>query len=94
MEVTLEDETPPQGLQMDFLVDFLELLNREIPPAKAKSPLRLPHSINYVKPGTIEVNLYPANGGSYHIPVKVAGKSAQEVVGEVRRLFDKISLIS
>lgn len=87
------DDNPPQGLQMDFLVYFLELLNTAVPPAKEGNHLAPEHNINLVDNEAIEVNLYPAEGGVYHIPVKVVGKSAQEVVAEVRQKLDRILLI-
>ncbi len=75
--------------KMDQIVDFLKLLNDKIPPIKEKNYLIRPHSINYINAETIEVNLRPLSGGSYHIPVKVIGKTAQEVVGKVRELYDR-----
>jgi len=78
------------NLPMNLLVDFLKLLNDKISPAKEIDNLSLPHNINYVNDEIIEVNLYPLGGGSYHLPVKVIGKSSQEVVQEIFNMYRRL----
>ncbi len=70
---------------MNDLLEFLNCLNKAIPPANETHSLIPKHSITLVDDTTIEANLYPATGGQYHIPIKVKDQPVDALISEIEQ---------
>lgn len=79
---------------MNDLLEFLNLLNKAIPPANETHTLYPKHSITLTNDTFIECHLYPARGGQYHIPIKVKNRPIDDVVDEIERKYQKCLVIS
>lgn len=78
---------------MEDILKFFKLLDKKIVPAKSENNLRPAHSLHLSSADSIEVNLYPLNGGEYHIPVKVTGRSIGDIVDEVETNYRRCLFI-
>ena len=79
---------------MNDLLEFLNCLNKVIPPANEIHSLSPKHSITLVDNTAIEVHLYPVKGGQYHIPIEAKDRPVNDIVDEIERQYQKCIVIN
>lgn len=79
---------------MNNTLVFLDKLNNEIPSANSVNGLYRKHSIALINDMTIDVQLFPATGGQYSIPVIVKDRSIDDIIDEIWEKYHTCRIIS
>lgn len=91
---TKTNQTSESKKTVNNLLEFLERLNKAIPPANEMHSLSPKHSVTLTDNTFIEVHLYPIRGGQYHIPIEVKNRPIDAIVSEIEQKYQKCLVIS